>query len=170
MSKTIKFKLSSDSIEQAIKELEQYQQSILKKTQQFVKELAEQGYFIANAKLQTVDKNGLEDFTLTPIEFNSDGITNKAIITLTGTETLFVEFGSGSFYQVNHPLAAQYGYGSGTYPGQTHVPVPGYWFYKDKSNDKQFSRGNPSYAPMWTAAQAMKTKVNTTARKIFAKD
>lgn len=167
MAKKINIRLSSDSIEKAIKEIEQYQKDLENKCSLFVKELSQKGYAIANAKIASVNIRHLDKFEVAPLDVSTNGFVSKCVLKLSGSEALFLEFGSGSYYSPDHPLSAKFGYGSGTYPGQTHVPNPGYWWYKGDDGGVHFSRGNPSYAPMWSASQTMRIELNSVAKKIF---
>ena len=70
---------------------------------------------------------------------------------------MFIEFGSGIYYNAGneHPLAKQFGYGVGTYPGQTHA-YEDFWFYTDKDGThSHFSHGTEATMPMYNSVIEM---------------
>lgn len=164
--KTIKIDLGSvSSMEAAIKELEEYQDELMDKIQQFLDALVQEGIQVASAKLGSTQGDWEDAYV--------DGIyvtDNKAIIILGGTDCLFVEFGAGIAYNtgMQHPKADEFGYGPGTYPGQTHVPIPGWWVYgKNEDKTPKISIGTEASMPLFTGAEHMRSIVGAKAREIF---
>lgn len=160
--KTINVKLDPSSIDNAIKELEDYKEALLKKVKLFVNALAQDGISVANARLAST----YGDSTNGSIGFGLDDAGNivSATISLDGSDALFIEFGSGIVFNAEtHPLAGKFGYGPGTYPGQTHVPVPGYWYY----GGGKLSVGTGASMPMYKAAETMRNNAIMRASEIF---
>lgn len=90
---------------------------------------------------------------------------------------LAYEFGAGYEYnhtKVNNPWASALQMGPGTFPGQTHVPVPGYWYYSDsddgdvdKSGASKVYRGTQATQPMYNAWLEMSKNLARIAREVF---
>ena len=96
----------------------------------------------------------------------------KAVIFLQGKDALFVEFGAGIYYNNGdaHPLAAEFGYGVGTYPsknGHNRAINPGYWWYKDDNGTLNLSLGTKAAKPMYEAAQNARNTAIMTAMSVF---
>ena len=107
-------------------------------------------------------------------EINSSGEIINASIYLIGSDVLFVEFGAGIAYNTGaeHPKAAEFGYGIGTYPSK-HPPNramnPGYWVYRDPpgSDNKVWSIGTSASMPIYYAAETMRNNAIKKAVEIF---
>lgn len=168
MAKTISLGLSLSEIKAAQKELAEYKKTLNKKTRLFVEKLADLGMEVAKATMSSVpadDEPGIWDVQT---NMTSSGDVSSARITLSGNKVLFIEFGAGIRYaSPQNPLAAELGYGAGTYPGQTHVPNPGYWFYKGEDGQKRRSYGNRAYMPMYHASEALALEMRRIAREVF---
>ena len=169
MSKVIKCKLDSDSIDKAIGEIVTYRESIQTKLNELVTMLLQDGVTVANARLAST----IGDSTSGVIGFgvNSGGDIVSATITLSGSDALFIEFGAGIAYNTGtqHPLASEFGYGVGTYPSK-HPPSkgmnPGYWFYRE---DGQLVRsiGTQASMPIYHAAETVRNNAIMRATEIF---
>lgn len=172
--KTISIELSEESIEQAIKEIEEYKRSLTKKIKILVERLASIG-------LQTVDTTML---SIAPVDrgdysvdlvYNAEGNSVQgAVIRLEGDQVLFVEFSAGILFGTdsfpslpNNPSYGQ-GYGMGTYPdGKGHWDDPTGWWYIDKWGQAQHTYGVRAYAPMYQAAVAMRNQIHSIAKEVF---
>lgn len=164
MSNVIKFKLDSDEIDRAIKELKDYRKELAKKVELFVEKLANVGIQVASLRISNTRGDSEMPVVNKEKYPYGGGTTTKAVISINGKDVLFVEFGAGVIFNpVDHPLAAKLGYGPGTYPGQTHVPVPGYWYY----GHGKLSVGTEASMPIFGAAEAMREKVVEVAHEVF---
>lgn len=167
MAKKIDMTLSIKSINNAINELKAYKQELIAKNEIFVRRLAELGLNVVDMKVRQ-SRGDSEDAT-SKAQFNSMGELMMAEIHLSGDDVLFIEFGAGIYYNQGnqHPLANQFGYGVGTYPGQTHA-YNDFWFYTDKyGNTSQFSRGTEATMPMYNAVMEIYKQVVDIAREVF---
>lgn len=165
--KQIDMTLSVASINNAIKELEKYKQSLERKNEIFVKRLAEYGLNVVNTKV--AESRGDSDDAQSKMQFNSMGEIVYAELHLTGEDVLFIEFGSGIYYNAGneHPLAKQFGYGVGTYPGQTHA-YEDFWFYTDKDGThSHFSHGTEATMPMYNSVIEMYKQIYSIAKEVF---
>lgn len=168
--KSISFELSTSSIDRAIKELKKYQESLNERIEEFVRVLANDGVVVARAQLGTLEGDS-SDASL-GVQVNADGDIVKAVIFLQGKDVLFVEFGSGIYYNNGnaHPMAAELGYGVGTYPSE-HPPNrainPGYWWYKDQGGNLRLSLGTKGVRPIYEAAQNIRNTAIMKAISVF---
>lgn len=92
MTKVIKVKLTPKSIDDAIKELNEYKRDLERRAQLLVKTLTDNGANIARAKVTEYDAYNFGDM------FNSiDGIAigNYGVIKVDSDYAVFVEFGTG---------------------------------------------------------------------------
>lgn len=159
--------LSRSSINNAINELKAYKRELVNKNDIFVRRLAEIGLNVVNMKVRQA--LGDSDDATSKAYVDSLGKLVKAEIHLTGKDSLFLEFGAGIYYNTpgQHPLEDEFGYGVGTYPGQTHA-FDDYWFYTDEQgNTGQISYGTQATMPMYSASIEMYQEVTRIAREVF---
>lgn len=166
---TIKIELDSNSIDKAIKELQEYKKDITQKLNVFVSELLNQGVEVARARLMSTSG----DSTQGVIGFgvNTQGDIVSATIELSGADALFIEFGAGIALNTGaqHPKAGEFGFGVGTYPSK-HPPNkamnPGYWYYRE-DGELIRSIGTQASMPIYYAAETMRNNAIKTASEIF---
>ena len=169
MSKTIKCELSVTSLDNAIKEIEKYLDSINDKLRQMTELLIQDGVTVANASLSST----VGDSTQGSIGFgiNGSGDIVSATIYLSGKDALFIEFGAGIAYNtgVGHPKAAELGYGPGTYPSK-HPPNrginPGYWYYRE-NGELVRSIGTSASMPIYNASETIRNNAIMRAVEVF---
>jgi len=84
-------------------------------------------------------------------------------------DILFIEFGAGIRYNNGnaHPQAKEFGYGVGSYPGQTHAFNQKGWWYTDESGNSIHSWGTEATMPVYKAYAEMISKVGIIAREVF---
>ena len=185
--KTIKITLSpassrgdAISIDRAIKELEKYRDSLMTKSELFVKRLADIGVNAAMLTLASKGQGDAERSADFAVEFKTSEGTTQGRITITSEPQvdkdgrkfyphLAWEFGAGNYFNANvPPKAAEFGLGPGTFPEQTHVPHPGFWYYRDENGDPVRSYGTQATMPMYTASKVMIEEIETIAREVFS--
>ena len=169
--RVISFELSEQSINQAIKELEQYKKELLKKMERFIEELAIIGLKEASIRFTTAIYDGVNDVS---VSLNGKG--NTFIIEAKGKAVAFIEFGSGVTHNTSEP-----------YPNDRPTGIVGIgefgdgkgkrkaWYYKGdpgsngemQSNGVVKTRGNPAAMPMWYATEEMKDSITKLAREVF---
>lgn len=158
------------SIKRAIEELENYKKSLSQKTELFVQRLADIGVNVAMMTLAFKGQGDSPRDADFAIKINNEGELVEGIITVSSSSILFWEFGSGIKFNggEGHPKAGEFGMGPGTYPGQTHVPDPGYWYYyPDGSDTAVRSYGTEATMPMHSASMEMISQVHQVAREVF---
>ena len=169
------------SIDEAIKELEKYRDELSDKNELFVKRLADIGVNVAMLTLSSKGQGDAPrdaDFILS---FNTaEGIT-EGRLTITSKPHvnkdgrifyphLAWEFGVGNYFNgINspNPKASEFGLGPGTFPDQTHVPEPGFWYYRDEHGDAIRSYGTKATMPMYNAAITMIEEIERIAKEVF---
>lgn len=128
----IEVELSESSIDEAIKQIEEYRKSLKTKLVQLAETLAINGVSVASASIGQMQGDSVPPAV--GYELNSDGEIVKASIFIYGKDVLFVEFGAGIAYNTGaeHPKAEELGYGVGTYPSMNppnRAINPGFWYY-----------------------------------------
>lgn len=152
------------SVNKAIRDIEDYKKWLWDKAEQLAQRLAEYGLRRVEMGYAAAVFDGGNDVTV-KVEPRGKG---KYAIVASGTTVLFLEFGSGiKLYGSGHPQAGQFGYGPGTYPGQTHVPTPGYWWYTGSDGGSHFSVGNPPSMVMYKTAEELRREIERIAKEVF---
>lgn len=171
--KKIDMTLSVNSINSAIEQLEQYKKELIKKNEIFVNRLAQYGLNVVNMKV--LQSRGDSEDAKSKMQINSMGEVTYAELHLSGKDVLFIEFGSGIYYNQGneHPLAGQFGYGVGTYPGQTHA-YEDFWFYTSKDGSSNISHGSTNIShgteatmPMYNSVIEMYKQIYSIAKEVF---
>ena len=176
--KTIYASISKqDTINQAIKELEMYRDSLLSKSDLFVHRLAEIGVEAAEIALANAEgDSGEPRFSM--IFNTSEGIVEGQII-ITSTPHvdkegrvfyphLAWEFGAGIYFNNGNinPEASEFGMGVGSFPKQTHA-LNDYWWYRDEEGVLHLSKGTEAAMPMYKASVEIITQIDRIAREVF---
>lgn len=179
MAKKITFGLSQKEIENAIKELRQYQSDLNRKCEELCSRLTQEGIRIAQSH---IGSSGFGKYIHLGSEITPQQAGCKAILymedttkiksewqTLEGVKSadvspmLMLEFGSG--LKAENPKNIS-GVGTGTFPGGKHGNEPG-WYYMDLEDNWHYSTGVSPKMPMYNTANELRTKVVTIAREVF---
>ena len=163
MPKVIKLDLSVASIDNAIKELKAFRDSIDMKKDKILEELANIGVKEASVRFTTAMYDGVNntDVELAPT-------ANGYVITATGRAVFFIEFGAGVYHNPTEPYPnprpegivgiGEYGKGYGKRQA---------WGFKDDSGELVITHGNPAAMPMWYASEEMRSKILKIAKEVF---
>lgn len=158
----IKVSLSEASIDAAIKQLNDYKDSLNRKAQELCERLAYMGATNISIGFSRAIYTGPMDFSVSVEQLTP----NKYRVVADGETILFAEFGSGITYGGGHPLNSQFGYGPGTYPGQTHALTGKGWYLpKDKGGGHTY--GNPPNMPVYNTAKDLRNEIERVAREVF---
>ena len=167
MGKKITISLSESSINRAIRQLENYQKTIKKKTDEICRRLADYGLVLAQSSFDSAsfDYVGPVENHVT-VESTSNGYR----IIASGRTVLLFEFGAGITYGKGHPKPM--GFGPGTYPGQTHALTGEGWYLPKAVLGRTgvHTYGNPPSMAMYNASQEIRDEVERIAREVFASD
>jgi hypothetical protein len=166
MSKVIGMSLSTKSIEQALRELKAYRDSIESREKQLLEELANIGVREASVRFTTAMYDGENDSEVT-----LETIDNGYCIKAEGKAVAFIEFGAGVYHNPTEPYPnprpngivgiGEYGNGYGKRQA---------WGFRDEaSGELVITHGNPAAMPMWYASEEMRNSILTIARRVFAK-
>lgn len=173
VKRTININLfDSRSLDKAIQEIRQYQNSLPRKVQTFIDRLAKEGLQVVQSTMESVPDEEKGSY-YTEVINNSQGDIIGAAIRLTGDKVLFIEFSAGITYGTpkgGYPLDSGKQYGVGTYPGQTHAESPYGWRWVDEQGNKHHSYGNRAYMPMYHADQAIIMQIREVAKEVFGGD
>lgn len=169
VKRTININLfDSRSLDKAILQIKQYQNSLQRKVQIFIDRLAKEGLQVVQSTMESVPDEEKGSY-YTEIVNTSNGDIIGAAIRLTGDKVLFIEFSAGITYGTdNYPLPSGDKYGMGTYPGKGHWDSPYGWWYVDEHGEKHHSYGNRAYMPMYHAEQAIIIQIRHIAREVFS--
>lgn len=153
-------------VNDAIRQLEEYQRRLKQQTDELCRRLADIGATNVSILFSRAIYTGPLDF-----DVDVEEIKNGYKIIVAGQSVAFVEFGTGVTYGYGHPQAAEFGVGPGTYPGQTHAMTGKGWYLpKDKqpADGTKHTYGNPPNMPMYNTAQELKHEVARIAREVFS--
>jgi hypothetical protein len=163
MNKVIQMSLSSKSIEQALRELKAFRDSLESKEQELLKELANIGVQEASVRFTNAMYDGVNDSEVT-----LETIENGYRIVAKGEAVAFIEFGTGVHYNPTEPYPkprpdgivgiGEYGHGYGKRQA---------WGFKDESDNLVITHGNPAAMPMWYASEEMRNSILKIARRVF---
>ena len=176
---TIKVSLSEASIQEAIRQLQQYKSWLVQKTEQLVKELANVGIPVIDENMAkasyTYDENGIRSGSNTEhrtyVEMSgSQSGTATAKLIVEGKELLFIEFGAGVYYNGEaggspHPKGTVNGMIIGSY-GEGHG-VQKVWGYYDDSGSLVLTYGVEAQMPVYKAEMEIIQKYVEVARRVF---
>lgn len=173
--KTISFFLSAKSINQAIKELQNYQRELPRKVDYLMERLAVIGGHEASVRFTQAIYDGLNDSSV-----SVERIENGWAIVAKGDAVCFIEFGSGVYHNPSEP-----------YPNPRPEGVVGIGEYGQKKGQRQtwgyygepgtngnvvttnsgkevvLTHGNPAAMPMWYASEEIRREVEAVAQEVF---
>lgn len=180
MAKKITIGLSVKEIQNAIKEIEAYQNELNRKCELLCQRLSQEGLQIAQSHIGssgfgkyihlgseiTPQQAGckailyMEDTT----KIKSDWQTLEGVRSAEVSPALMLEFGSG--LKAENPAGIS-GVGTGTFPGGKHGTEPG-WYYMDLDGVWHYSTGISPKMPMYFAGKEMREKVLAIAKEVFS--
>lgn len=166
--RTMKLSLNSGNVNDLIKELNAYRDSLSDKAEQLVEGLAKVGIPVIQSNMTT---EGDSDPSCSITYHTSrSGTYARCTLTANGEDLLFIEFGAGVHYngsvgQSPNPKGEEMGYTIGSYgEGQG---ANDYWHYMDDDGKWHTSHGTKASMPMYKASLEIFEKVQTVAREVF---
>ena len=165
--------LSQSSIQNAIKQLRAYQDSLTYKCQMVAQKLAEKGVEIARVQIADLDAIFTSEL-LSSIHSEYEGSTKGGGVwaVVAGTDhAMFVEFGTGIVgkqlpYPGKLPDGVTWNYASGKTIRQLADGRYG-WFYQDDDGQWWFTEGMPSRPFMYYTSLELKKLVVKTVKEVF---
>ena len=163
MAKVIKMDLSVSSIDNAIKELKAFRDSLERKKDKLLEELANIGVKEASVRFTSAMYDGVNDSSV-----SLETVTDGYAIVAEGRAVAFIEFGAGVYHNTGDPYPnprpegivgiGEYGKGYGKRQA---------WGYKDESGELVITHGNPAAMPMWYASEEMRSNILKIAQEVF---
>ena len=153
--------ISVQGLDELIDQLHNFADSMDQRAKEICRRLAQYGLVLADASFSGAAYDGTKDVSVT-VEQTDNGYR----IIAGGTMVLLLEFGAGVTYGGGHPQAAQFGFGPGTYPGQTHA-MTGKGWYLPKAKGGGHTYGNPPSMTMYNTAQDLKREIERVAREVL---
>ena len=166
----------SDSIQNAIKQIEQYRDDLPRKCQEICRRLSEIGEQTA---LVAISESPQGKAVTLRVDINPSKMGCQAMIIGTGKTVtddkgrvynllLGIEFGSGiTLNPAENPLASDFGMGVGTFPDQVHAYDPQGWMYLGKDGKWHHSYGVKSTMPFYKSMLEIKQNVDKVVKEVF---
>ena len=169
--KVISFGLSTSEINRAMKELADYKQEILQKTELLREKVAE--------RLADEAKNGfsgavVDDLTrggqrLAQVDVSVGNRGSVTVVVASGEDAVWVEFGAGVYHNGSpgsspHPHGAELGMTIGGF-GKGNGKKEVWGFYED--GELKLTRGTPARMPMALAVTTVCNDIQSIAKEVF---
>lgn len=171
--KVIRFGLSEREISKAIRELEQYKQEIIQKTDllrervaERIAELSRSGF--AGAIVDDLVKGGGR---AAQVDVKIDNRENVTIVIASGEDAVWVEFGAGIHHNGGKGMI---GKSPNPYGEELHLTIGSFgengkkeaWGFYDEGELK-ITYGTPAKMPMYRAVQTVTQEIVAIAREVF---
>lgn len=169
--KVITFGLSAREINRAIKELEQYKQEIIRKTDLLrekvadrLAELAKSGF--AGAVVDDLLRGGQRT---AQVDVTIEDRENVTLVIANGEDAIWAEFGAGVHHNSSpgsspHPKGSKLGFTIGSY-GKGMGKKDTWGFYED--GELRLTHGAPATMPMYNALKTVCDEISEIAREVF---
>lgn len=169
--RVISFTLDPNSIDKAIREVQQYKAEIVRKTELLRERVATliawkatQGFSsaIVTDLINGEMRNGSVD-----VQVDERG--GISVIIAIGDDAAFIEFGAGVYYNGSvgsspHPKGAELGMTIGSY-GKGHGAKNVWGFYED--GELKLTHGTPASMPMYNAMKEVCADIANIAKEVF---
>lgn len=169
--RVISFGLSSSDIDRAIKELADYKQDILKKTDllrekvaQRLADEAEKGF--NGAVLDDLIKGGTK---FAQVDVSVDNRGSVTVVVANGEDAVWIEFGAGVYHNGSpgsspHPSGAELGFIIGGF-GKGNGKKETWGYYEE--GELKLTRGTPATMPMSRAITTVCDELSEIAKEVF---
>lgn len=171
MSKKITFTLDESSIDNAIRELQEYKRELTRKTELLRQRI---GMVIAWSASQGFSSSIVDDvvggekrYANVDVTVNEEG--NATVVIASGNDAVFVEFGAGVFNNGSvgtspHPKGAELGFTIGSYgKGNGRKDVWGYY----GEGGLTLTHGTPASMPMYHGVREACDQIAEIAGEVF---
>ena len=161
--------LNNRSLDKAIQQLREYQNSLNDKCAEFVRRLAEVGIPVIDENIAAAQGDSDKGHN-TYIKINSFGSYSQAELIVESNSILWIEFGAGVHFNGHlgsspHPKGEELGYTIGSYgKGQGKND---FWFYYADSGESVMSHGTQATMPVYKAGLEIKRQVLKIAKEVF---
>lgn len=157
-----KIKVSLGNIDQAIRELEDYEKKVRQNIEDFLLKMLETGVEIAKATVFELDAVESLDLykSLDHFLYKEE---NKGIIFTNSLHACYVEFGTGvRGGEAPHPTMAW------DYDGKGHGE-DGWYYFDEKQGRVRYTQGMPSRPFMYSTAKELERRAVEIAREVFSR-
>lgn len=171
IDETIKMELSSNGIDDAMKQLDKYTKDFSKKVDVFRAKVAEEIADLARTNfVNSSSDDWLKGTAPKPevrITVHDEG--NVSMVVAEGKDAVFIEFGAGVYHNGSagsspHPMASENtvigGYGKGMGKNKQ-------WGYVDAGGQLHVTHGTKSTMPLYRASQMIADRVVVIAQEVF---
>ena len=167
---------SQKSIQNAIKQIEQYRDYLPRKCREICRRLSEIGEQTA---LVAIGESPQGKTVTLRVDINPSKIGCQAMLIGTGKTVtddkgrtynllLGIEFGSGiRLNPTANPLASEFGMGVGTFPDQVHAFDRGGWMYLGQDGEWHHSYGVKATMPFYKAMLEIRKNVDKVVKEVF---
>lgn len=173
--KVISFGLSESEISRALKELAEYKQEILRKTELLREKVAERLADEARSGFSSavVDEQILKGGSASPkyaqVDVSVDNRGSVTVVVAKGEDAVWVEFGAGVYFNGSpgsspHPRGVELGMTIGGF-GKGNGKKETWGFYED--GELKLSRGTPARMPMSRAVTTVCNDIQEIAKEVF---
>ena len=168
--------LSKNSIEKLKEDLLEYKNDLSRKCDEVVRRLVDVALpiiesHIAEAQITYDEKNiqsGADVTHTTDVQYVTSDGSSRANISVSGKEILFIEFGSGVYYNAlpsPHPKGQEFGFVIGSYG--KHHGVQQVWGYYDESGELVLTHGVKATMPMYNAFLEIQKQAKKIVKDVF---
>lgn len=158
-------------MKEAIRVAKSYKTSLPEKNRRFLERLGELGMDTAQVSFRNAQYDGTNDVKVS-LRWVED---NHLLVVARGHAVTFIEFGTGSYYPDDHPLAGEKGAVRGGY-GEGRGSRRTWGFYGEPGSKGQsvpgrewlvLTHGNPASRSMYEAGKAMRERIMEIAREVY---
>ena len=163
MGKTIiPITLDSQSINKAIRQVEQYKRELRNKVKLLMEQIVKEGADLAKAKVAQMDAIMYGDL-IASIEGVYDPATHVGVIFAGSPHAVFVEYGTGIVgANASHPdPVAGWKYDSNNHGEE------GWWYWSSQDNNWHWTKGMPSRPFMWETEMELPAIITAAAKAVF---
>lgn len=165
-------------ISKGVKLLKEFKKSLIDKSEEFIRRLAELGVESARMTLATGQGDSSRNARFSII-FNIEGETVEGILSITSDPNILEdgriyyphlgwEFGAGIHFNNGNanPHAHELGMGVGSFPKQKNA-LNDQWWYRDNNGSLRLSQGTEATMPMYKASLKMMQSIESIAREVY---
>lgn len=173
---TINFELSEESIDAAIRQINEYTDKVRSNTEELVKAAADRTSELCSIELtKHVETGETLESLQTDTKQSSKSVNSFSSRVICGGAAVWLEFGTGVVANgvapgdFVHPLPGVYFAinGIGTY-GKGHGADPNGWWYYDQYGHKRHTYGIPATMFMYRSLQTTRREIADIAKGVFS--
>lgn len=169
--------LSVKGIEALKKQLILYRDDLPSKCEKLVSGLLQSGVEVANT---SISESPLGKYVTVTTNISADKMGCNGILLAKGqikeqegyapfSTLLAIEFGAGIYFNPtpNPLIGADFPYGVGTFPGQTHAYQDMWWYWDESANEWRPTHGVKATMPMYKARKTIIDNIIKCANDVF---